>query len=71
VKRRGHGGFSLRGACFLVHADDLSRARRIDGANPLSGFEALAANDQAVLNAEVRPYVIEGAAHGARILRIL
>ena len=63
--------FSLRGAGFLMDADDLGRARRIDGANLLGGLEALAADDEAVFAAEVRGHLVERRAHGARILRIV
>ena len=71
VKRRGHGDLHLRRAGLLMHADHLRRPRRIDGANLVRGLQPLAADDQAVLGAQVRGHMIERVAHGARILGVV
>ena len=65
-----HGGIHLRCASLLMNADDLRRARGIDGANPLSGSHALAADDERVIAAEMHGHLIESVAHGARILGV-
>ena len=70
MKGRGHCGFNLGGAGLLMHADHLLRPRRIDGANLVLSFQAIAADDQAVLGAKMRGDVVERAAHGVSILGI-
>ena len=70
MERGGHCDFNLRGAGLLMNTDDLCRARGIDGANSLRSFETLAADDQAVLHAQVSGNMVECTAHGALILRI-
>ncbi len=71
AERGRHGGIHLRRAGLLMHADDLRRTRRIDGANPLGGSQALAADDERVIAAEMHGHLIKSAAHGTRILGIV
>jgi alcohol dehydrogenase class IV len=54
-----------------MHAYDLHGTRRIDRANALDGSQALAANDERVIAAEMHSHLIEGVTHGACILGVV
>ena len=53
LERGLYGHFGVSGIGFLVNADDLSRASRVQGANLVPGLEPLAADDQVVFAAQL------------------
>ena len=67
--RRGlHGGLDVLIAGFLVNADHFRRLGGIDGTNLVGGLDALAADDQVVLAAQLATHFLDGGAHLAHVL---
>ena len=67
----GHSHFGVFGSGFLVDADDLSGARGVQGANLVSGFEPLAADDQIVFMAQLTGDQLQRGLHPAGVFREL
>jgi len=63
----GHGGFHVLFPRLLVDADDLGRARGIQRLDLVGGLDALAADDEVILAAELSA----DALMAERILRAL
>src|SRR5208283_2771774 len=55
-------------ATFLVNPDHLRRLGGIDGTNLVGGLEALAADDQVILAAQLATYCTDGGAHFAHVV---
>ena len=71
AERRGHRFFGVFGSRLLVDADNLCRARRIEGANLSLRPQASSANDQVILAAKLACHVIERGLHLADVFRVL
>jgi hypothetical protein len=63
-----HGGLDVLLARFLVNADHLRGFGGIDGTDLVGGLEALAADDQVVLAAELSADFLDGGAHLAHVV---
>lgn len=64
MERSGHRLLSLLGACLLMKADNLGRARRIDGADLAFGFDSFAADDEVMLAAQLVRDRVQRSLHG-------
>ena len=64
----GHGGFHVLFPRLLVDADDLGRARGIQRLDLVGGLDALAADDEVILAAELSADAFDGGAHFPRVV---
>ena len=63
-----HGGLDVLNVSFLVNADHFRRLGGIDGTNLAGGLDALAADNQVVLAAQLATHFLDGGAHLAHVL---
>src|SRR5581483_9245644 len=67
LERRVHRGLHMLFAGLLMQANQLRRLCRINGLNLVLRLDALSADDQVVLTAELAADFLDGSAHLARI----
>ena len=68
LQRGLYGGFDVLLAGLLVDADHFRRLGGIDGTDLVGGLDALAADDQVVLAAQLSAHFFDGGAHLAHVV---